>query len=93
MFTICFTLSIVPVDWVTACMVPLYKGMGDVHECRNFGGISLSVVGKVYCRILINRIRDKTGNAIAEVESGFRRGRGCTDPIFIVRQLGYARSI
>ena len=53
-------LSIVPVDWVIACMVLLYKGKGDVHECINFGGISLlSVVGKVYGRILINRIRDK----------------------------------
>ena len=26
MFDICFMLSIVPVDWVIACMVPLYKG-------------------------------------------------------------------
>ena len=45
-FNICFMLSIVPVDWVLACLVPLYKGKGDVHECRNFRGISLlSVVG------------------------------------------------
>ena len=81
-------LSIVPVDWVTACMVSLYKGQGDVHECSNFRGISLlSVVGKVYGRVLINRIRDKTENVIAEVQGGFRRGRGCTDQIFIVRQI------
>ena len=25
-------------DWVIACMVPLYKGKGDVHECSNFRG-------------------------------------------------------
>ena len=81
-------LSIVPVDWVIACIVPLYKGKTDVHECSNFRGISLlSVVGKVYGRELINRIRDKTESAIAEVQSGFRRGRGCTDQIFIVRQI------
>ena len=55
LFNICFMLSIVPVDWVKACMVPLYKGKGDVHECSNFRGISLlSVVGKVYGRVLIN---------------------------------------
>ena len=60
---ICFMLSIVPVDWVIACMVPLCKCKGDVHECSNFRGISLlSVVGKVYDKILINRIRDKTEN-------------------------------
>ena len=69
-----------------------YEGKGDVYECSNFRGISsLSVVGKVYGRILIKRIRDKTENVIVEVQSGFRRGRGCTDPIFIVRR--YARSI
>ena len=81
-------LSIVPVDWVIACMVPLYKGKGDMYECSNFRGISLlSVGGKVYGRVLINRIRDKTENMIAEVQNGFRRGRGCTDQIFIVRQI------
>ena len=83
-----FMLSIVPLDWVIACMVPLYKGKRDVHECSNFRGISLlSVVGKVYGRILINRSRDKTENVIAEVQSGFRKGRGCTDQIFTVRQM------
>ena len=52
------------------------------------GGISLlSVVGKVYGRILINWIRDKTEKVIAEVQSGFRRGRGCTDHVSIIRQM------
>ena len=61
MFNICFMLSIVPVDWVIACMVPLYKGKGDMYECSNSRGISLlSVVGKVHGNILINRIRDET---------------------------------
>ena len=59
LFNICFMLPILPVDWVLACMVPLYKSTRDVHECSNFRGISLlSVVGKVYGRVLINRIRD-----------------------------------
>ena len=70
LFNICFMLSVVPVDWVIACMVPLYKGKGDMYECSNFKGISLlSVVGKVYGRVLINRIRDKTENVVlGEVE-------------------------
>ena len=37
LFKICFMLSIVPVDWVIACMVPLYKGKGDMHKCSNQG--------------------------------------------------------
>ena len=88
LFNICFMLSIVPVDWVMACMVSLYKGKGDVYECSNFRGISLlSVVGKVYGRVFINRIRDKTEDVIAEVQGVFRRSRGCTDQLFIVRQI------
>ena len=87
-FNICFLLSIVPVDWVIAYMVPLYKVKGDVHECSNSRGISLlNVVGEVYGWILINRIRDKTENVIVEAQSGFGRGRVCTDQIFIVRQI------
>ena len=88
LFNICFMLSIVPVDWVIACMVPLYRGKRDMYECSNFRGVSLlSVEGKVYGRVLINRIRDKTENVIAEEQGDFRRGRGCTDQIFIVRQI------
>ena len=64
-------------------IVSMDQGKGDVHECSNFKGISLlNVVGKVY-----GRIRDKTENVIMEVQSGFRRGRGCTNQIFICRQI------
>ena len=57
LFNICFMLSIVPVDWVIAYMVPFCKGKGDVYECSNFRGINLlSVVGKVYGRLLINSL-------------------------------------
>ena len=38
-------------------------------------------------RLRVNRIRDKTENAIAEVQGDFRRGRRCTDQIFIARQI------
>ena len=62
MFNVCFISSMVPVDWMCACIVPLFIGKGDVYECGNSRGISLlSMAGKVYGRVLINRIRDKTG--------------------------------
>ena len=36
-----------------------------MHKCGNYRGISLlSVVGKVYGRVLINRIRDRTEGVI-----------------------------
>ena len=69
LLNVCFTTGIVPEEWCIACMVPLYKGKGDVHVCGNSRGISLlCVVGKVYGKIVIKRIRDGTGRAICEVQ-------------------------
>ena len=40
---------VVPVDWRTACVVPLYKRNGDNFECSKSKGISLlSVDGKLW---------------------------------------------
>ena len=44
-------------DW-RACIVPLYKRKGDKCECSYSKGISaVSVVGKLYGRVLIKRVR------------------------------------
>ena len=40
-----------------------------------------------YCRNSSFIYFFQTENVIAEVQGGFRRGRGCTDQIFIVRQI------
>lgn len=67
----------------------MYKGKGDRLVCSNSRGISLlSVVGKLYGRILIERIRVNTDGVLGEEQCGFRRARGCTDPeIFAVRRM------
>ena len=58
--------------------MPLYKGKGDCLECANYRGISLrSVVGKLYGRIFIERIRNSTDRATEEEQCGFREGMGC----------------
>src|SRR5215469_10087545 len=69
-------------------MLPVYKGKGDKRECSNHRGISvLSVVGKMYGRILIERVRALTDNLIREEQGGFRKGRGCLDQVFVVKSL------
>ena len=56
-----FDMGVVPMDWRGACIVPLYKGNGDKCECSNSRGISmLSVVGKLFGRVLIKRVRAGT---------------------------------
>ena len=74
-------------DWRGACIVLLYKGKGDKCECSNSRGISLlSVVGKLFGRVLIKRDRVGTECAIWEEQCGFRQGRGCMYQVFAVRQ-------
>ena len=88
MFNGCLREGSVPKEWKSAFIVPLYKGKGDHLECANYRGISLlSVVGKVYGTILIERIRKSVDRAIGEEQCGFREGRGCVDQIFAVRHL------
>ena len=88
LLNVSFHMGVVPMDWSGACIVPLYKGKGDKCECSNSRGISLrSVVGKLFGRVLIKRIRAGTECAIGEEQCGFRQGRGCTDEVFAVRQV------
>ena len=48
----------VPSDWTKAIIVPVYKGKGSRSECGNYRGISLlSIAGKVYGKIIIERVQ------------------------------------
>ncbi len=77
--------SKVPEDWRKAITVPLYKGKGNREECNNYRGISLlSVPGKIYGRILNDRMMKITDKSVGD-EQGFQKGRGCVDQIFAVK--------
>lgn len=50
--------------------------------CGNYRGISLlSIPGKVFARILLNRLSSYAENFLPEAQRGFRRGRGKVDMI------------
>ncbi|XP_050563412.1 uncharacterized protein LOC126912929 [Spodoptera frugiperda] len=86
LFNKCWRSGCVPGDWAKAVIVPLYKGKGSQQECKNYRGISLlSVVGKLYAKILIERVIDVTEKKIWDVQAGFRKGMGCTDQVFSLR--------
>ena len=77
----------IPRDWSRSLICTLYK-KGDRAECSNYRGISLlSVPGKVFGHILLNRLRTATEKKLRENQGGFRSGRGCVDMIFCLRIL------
>lgn len=76
----------VPRDWVDAVLVPIPK-KGDLSNCDNWRGISLlDVAGKVAARLIADRLQELAEDVLPDSQCGFRRGRGCTDMIFAVRQ-------
>ena len=51
-------------------------------------GISLlRVVGKIYARVVCDRLRLITDAVLMDEQGGFRVRRGCVDQIFAVRQI------
>ena len=76
-----------PNDWRKALIIPIYK-KGSRLECSNYRGISLlSVIGKMYARVLNDRIKLMTEGKGMDEQGGFRAGRSCSDQIFAVRQV------
>ncbi len=78
----------VPDDWKKAIIVPLFKGKGSRSECSSYRGIRLlSVPGKVYGRILTERLMEVTEGKVSKEQGGFRKGRGYVDQIFAMKML------
>lgn len=46
------------------------------------------MAGKVYSRVLYNRIQPVINAELLDVQCGFRPGRGCADQLHVVRRLG-----
>jgi hypothetical protein len=76
-----------PIDWKRALITAIFK-KGDRNTCDNYRGISvLSVVGKVYTHLLLERVSKCVEHKLAEAQSGFRPNRGCPDQIFSLTRV------
>ena len=54
---------------------------------RGAGITLLSVPSKIFCRVLLNRIEGAIDIKLRQEQAGFRRGKGCTDLIFALRNI------
>ncbi len=65
----------------------IYK-KGSRADCGKYRGIDLlSVVGKIYARVVCDRLRLITDAVLMDEQGGFRVRRGCVDQIFAVTQV------
>ena len=59
---------------------------GDLHDCKNFRGISLlSVPSKILNRVILERLREAVDTRLRDNQAGFRKGRPCADQITTLR--------
>ena len=85
---LCWEHGHIPQDMRDANIVTLYKNKGDRSDCNNYRGISLlSIVGKVFARVALNRLQKLASHVYPESQCGFRAGRSTVDMIFSLRQL------
>ncbi|KAJ8044654.1 RNA-directed DNA polymerase from mobile element jockey [Holothuria leucospilota] len=78
----------VPQDMRDTRIVTLFKNRGDRSDCNNYRGISLlSIVGKLFARVALNRLQILAHRVYPESQCGFRSCRANIDMIFSLRQL------
>ena len=62
----------------------IYKGL----DFTNWRGITqLSIPGKVFCSVLLNRLREQVDSRLREEQSGFGKGRSCSEQIFTLMSI------
>ncbi|CAH1252113.1 OBSCN [Branchiostoma lanceolatum] len=84
----CWKEGAVPQDMRDSKIVTLYKSKGERSDCNNYRGISLlSVVGKVYAKVVLARLQRLAERVYPESQCGFRANRSTIDMIFSLRQL------
>ena len=77
----------VPQDWKDAQLFTIFK-KGDRRICGNYRGISLlSISGKVFTRVLLNRLSSQIDQFVPEAQCGFRADMGTVDIVFSLKQV------
>ncbi|VDP82313.1 unnamed protein product [Schistosoma mattheei] len=75
----------VPKDWKERLLIKIPK-KGDLSKCDTYRGITLlSIPGKVFNRVLFNRMKDCVDAQFRDQQAGLRKDKSCTDQIGTLR--------
>lgn len=89
LFQKCFNKGYFPQAWTEGFIVPLHKG-GNLGDISNYRGITLlSVFGKLFTRVLNNRLNfwAEKYSVYVEAQAGFRSNMGTIDNIYILNSV------
>ena len=89
LFNTIFECGYFPTRWSEGFIVPIHK-KDDKNEVTNYRGITLlSAMGKVFTRVLNNRLNSwaETYGVYVEAQSGFRKNMSTIDNIFVLKSL------
>ena len=84
--------DIIPSDWKRGLVVLLWKGKGDRQDCNNYRGVRLlSLPGKVFAQIIVDRIHHHQLEHKCPEQSSFTPKRSMIDRILALRVLTECR--
>jgi len=76
-----------PEEWKIGIVTPIHK-KGEMHDARNYRGITLMDTGyKIYAEIIKERLEKemKEKKLMEETQTGYRKGKGTLEAIYIVK--------
>jgi hypothetical protein len=80
--------ALVPEQWHTALLMPIYKGKGQLADPSNYRPLSIpDVACRLWGSILNKRLLDATKDILPDTMFGFRPGRRTADPLLVLRHM------
>ena len=87
LFCMIWDNDIIPTTWCEGNIIILPK-KGDLTNCNNWTGITLlSILSKIFSKIIIARIKTSVDNKLRSEQTGFRKRKGCCDQVFVLRNI------
>ena len=84
-----FESSMFPTIWQKGLIVHVHK-KGTYDDVKNYRGVTLlSVLGKLFTKILNNRLVHWSDSyeIVSECQFGFRKGRSTVDAVFLLQSI------
>ena len=87
LLNMCWQTTNVPDEWRKG-NDRQYTKKGNVTECNNWRGITLlSIPGKIFCIVLLSRIKEAVNKTLQEEQARFCNGRSCNEQILTIRNI------